>query len=325
VSLERLLAITPPSLAGPVHVDWADVEGQLGTSLPSDYKALVEAYGAATFDDFVTVFVPDHSLEGLNLLDRGVWMLWAAWEMRRYAAPDEIPYELSVGFDGELLPWGSTHNGDACYWVRRSDDPNQWTIAVNESRGPDWYEYDGGLVDFLEGTLSGRVVCDIFVEDYPMSPHACTQHPDGSTDEGSAPTWAEIRSLAGEVFEALREAFPTFFSTSSNLGFLRRSYGLHAALSVGPLQWRSPEVLEIGLNTVGNPSNGFALDIDCGLSDQSGDLLFAATRVPGLPHQRAHRRATAQAVALARETMLSRVDEMIVLVRSLERPAAGGV
>lgn len=317
MSLERLLAMIPPPTAGPFEVDWADVEADLGTALPSDYKALVEAYGAALFDDFVTVFVPGHSLEGLNLLDRAVWTLWAAREIRSAWGPEHVPYRLSQGFDGELLPWGTTHNGDACYWVRRSEDPNQWSIAVYESRGPDWYVYDGGLVDFLEGTLSGRVVCDIFVEDYPTAPHQCHQYPAAPTVEAPAPTCADLEAVAGEVLEALKRALPANFGVHTGVE-LTRGFGVSARMSVSPAHQSAPESLELGFQTVGDPSTGYALELDCAASDQSGGLAFAAIRLPGLPHQKVHRRAMAEAMPEAAGMLLSRVDEMAALVRSLE-------
>lgn len=44
-------------------VDWAALEADLGTALPSDYRSLADAYPVLVIDDFLTVSVPTPGAE----------------------------------------------------------------------------------------------------------------------------------------------------------------------------------------------------------------------------------------------------------------------
>ncbi len=47
-----------------------------------------------------------------------------------------------------LLPWGITDNGDVLFWLTVGR-PDQWSIAVNESRGNGFETYPDSMVRFL--------------------------------------------------------------------------------------------------------------------------------------------------------------------------------
>jgi hypothetical protein len=67
---------------------------------------------------------------------------------------EDMPYDIDTP-NGHLVPWGMTDNGDVADWRRESGAPSEsWTIVVNESRGPDWYAYDGPVTQFLPDVLS---------------------------------------------------------------------------------------------------------------------------------------------------------------------------
>lgn len=165
--LSQLHGLVPPARE-PVAVDWVGVEARLGP-LPSDYKQYVDLYGAGTFDHFLSVYAPGTSNPHLDLLAQAGRQLQAMREVAEAWGPDEVPYELDDGVRGELLPWGVTANGDLCFWVRRQPSADAWTVAVNESRGPDWFTYDGPMTAFLHGVVSGGLLCPLFYPDLPSA------------------------------------------------------------------------------------------------------------------------------------------------------------
>ena len=70
--LRQLFALVPapeqPVATDSEHIDWESVEGQLGTRLPEDYKAIIDRYGSGDFCDVLTLLNPFCEREDLNLL-----------------------------------------------------------------------------------------------------------------------------------------------------------------------------------------------------------------------------------------------------------------
>ncbi|BCL12608.1 SMI1/KNR4 family protein [Micromonospora sagamiensis] len=152
--------VEPPDYV-PIAVDWVAVESRLGFALPSDYKWLVSNYGLGSFGGFFYLFVPGAPREGLNLESQYRRTTWA------------LEYLIERGYSlprrpRELISFGRSENGDAAYWVTsRSDDPDRWTVALGEPRGPLWEEFDGGVAEWLETVLSRRIRMKIFPKDFP--------------------------------------------------------------------------------------------------------------------------------------------------------------
>lgn len=172
MSTDELLATFPsdqPPAAVPAPV-WRDVASQLGEMLPSDYVELVESYGPGSFDDFLWVFQPESSRQAIDLVSQARTQLQALRDLQ--AGGEPIPYNVAEG-ESELLPWAVTDSGDTCYWVMRpGKSPDDWTVVVNESRGPTWEEFSGGVSEFLLAVLTGRHRSSVFPEDFPSpDPH----------------------------------------------------------------------------------------------------------------------------------------------------------
>ncbi|GII33850.1 SMI1/KNR4 family protein [Planotetraspora mira] len=127
-------------------VDWAALEADLGTALPSDYRSLAEAYPPLVVDDFLFVSVPRPGAEAS----------WASG--RRYSSEilqdlyeigdteDYVPYPEPGG----LLCWAESNEGDVFYWKMNSPDPDAWPVVVRGANG-DWSEFPVGAVEFLAG------------------------------------------------------------------------------------------------------------------------------------------------------------------------------
>jgi hypothetical protein len=163
-SLDELENVLRPPPSGGPTADWASVEAGVRTALPSDYKRYVDAYGFGRIDRFLWVFHPTTANRHFRLGDEISGQLDALRQVRDEG--ERIPYPLFPE-DGGILPWGRTDNGDVCYWLRRGSDPDRWIVAVNESRGPDWDEFEGSMTEFLVAVLARRYTCFVFPDSFP--------------------------------------------------------------------------------------------------------------------------------------------------------------
>ncbi|WP_157361877.1 SMI1/KNR4 family protein [Haloechinothrix halophila] len=161
-ALDRLISLVPPySYKDDRSIDWAAVESQLDSPLPSDYKRLVERYGAGVFDDFIWVYQPMYPTEALDI----GWRNRNALETLRVIGADQIPYSIEAGAE-ELLVWGGTETREECYWVKSDADPERWTVVLNDAGDDEWFSFEGSMSEFLVAALSGECGRDFFV-DFP--------------------------------------------------------------------------------------------------------------------------------------------------------------
>lgn len=166
------MEVAPPPAGLSRQIDWRGVEGRIGTSLPADYKEMVQTYGPGAFGNFIYILQPDSNNHNIDLEHRGAMAIEALRVLQAdrsgnpYGGGEELPYRL--GGSPEIIPWAITDNGDVCYWVtRQSSGPDGWRVAVNEGSAPEWEEFDGSSTEFLLAVLSGDYVSDIFPDDFP--------------------------------------------------------------------------------------------------------------------------------------------------------------
>ncbi|WP_053926734.1 SMI1/KNR4 family protein [Streptomyces chattanoogensis] len=114
--LERLVAVTGWVPRAAYEVDWAAVESRLGTRLPSDYKALVRAFGHGMFDGFHCVCMPDELIKRSEL---EASLPQARWE----------PYPPFPA-PGGLLPWMGNEHEQTFHWITEGPDPDAWPVYV---------------------------------------------------------------------------------------------------------------------------------------------------------------------------------------------------
>ncbi|MFE9611891.1 hypothetical protein [Streptomyces sp. NPDC006012] len=102
--VERLVRITGwTQPAQRPDVAWAEVESRLGIALPSDYKRMVETFGAGAFDGYLD-------------LNQQPW--------------------TDLSNDG-LLIWAGTEHEDLYCWRTDGDDPDRWPVVVRSFDGED--------------------------------------------------------------------------------------------------------------------------------------------------------------------------------------------
>ncbi|MER6146566.1 hypothetical protein [Streptomyces hirsutus] len=127
-------------------VDWAALEADLGTALPSDFRSLAETYPVLVVDDFLVVSVPRPGAEAAwasGCRDESE-ILQDLYEMGD--TEDYVPYPEPGG----LLCWAESNEGDGFYWRMSSPDPDAWPVVVRGANG-DWSEFPVGAVEFLAG------------------------------------------------------------------------------------------------------------------------------------------------------------------------------
>ncbi|WP_326667217.1 SMI1/KNR4 family protein [Streptomyces sp. NBC_01257] len=141
--LERLIAVTgwTPRTAG--QVDWAEVESRLGTPLPSDYKALIEAFGNGMFDGFHCVFMPDDLVKSAELEARLGQPLWEP----------HPPFPASGG----LMPWMSNEHEQTFHWITEGPDPDRWPVYVVGAEPKAGHRFDCTATEYLFRHLTDRL------------------------------------------------------------------------------------------------------------------------------------------------------------------------
>ncbi|MEU0029579.1 SMI1/KNR4 family protein [Streptomyces sp. NPDC006335] len=162
--------ITPPS--EPRATDWDAVQEQLGITLPSDYKELIRAYGGSNWDDYLYLLEPGCPNDNYDLIeweDQQTEALQGLWEFEK--KPDEL-----ADAGSRVIPWATTDNGECLYWlVKTGQDPDQWTVMVNEARGDRWEHYQMTCTEFLLAALEGDVHSDALSSRFPRTTHEYRQ------------------------------------------------------------------------------------------------------------------------------------------------------
>ncbi|MFJ9871116.1 SMI1/KNR4 family protein [Streptomyces sp. NPDC101165] len=151
-ALEAALpAMTPWRVTAGRSVDWAALEAALGTALPSDFRALAEAYPVLVVDDFLTVSAPPPGREAAWASGvREDEILQDLYEMGD--TEDYVPFPQPGG----LISWAESNSGDSFYWKTSPADPDAWPVVVRTDNA-EWIEFPVGAVEFLAGVY-GRTI-----------------------------------------------------------------------------------------------------------------------------------------------------------------------
>ena len=157
--LKKILPVpeTPVENVG----DWDAVEERLGSKLPQDYKNFISLYGSGEISEWITVFTPFTTQNGIDLFGIGFGILSHYREYYPEPHPRHFPYTVYPK-PGGLLTWGMTRDGDEFFW-RTNGRPDRWDVVV----------HDRGMIEFYptEGLTFGEYLlallkCD---SDVPLS------------------------------------------------------------------------------------------------------------------------------------------------------------
>ena len=150
-----------------VDTPWHDVERLLGVRLPASYKELLDIFPPGVFrapdlaQGHVEVYPPynkDYLAQYEEpMAELRVWRADHPADVRHPVFPDV----------GGMLPWGLAPR-ECFLWVRGSDDPEQWTVAI--SNGGIWRydnnfvvveEFDLDAVGFLVRMVRGEITSQV--------------------------------------------------------------------------------------------------------------------------------------------------------------------
>lgn len=163
-SVVELRSVVPPPIlpTGIASVpDWEAAERHFGVPLPADFRALNEAYGAGTVDNFLHILSPAPIRSTFNLLDYDTEHVTILDGLR-----SQYP-DLACDPDvGRLIPFAWTVNGDELFYLsRRNGRP--WEVVVVPSRGTEGERYRTDVVTFLADVLTKRLRCPALVRTFP--------------------------------------------------------------------------------------------------------------------------------------------------------------
>ncbi|WP_405478890.1 hypothetical protein [Streptomyces sp. NBC_00009] len=149
--VERVVAVT--GWAGEARtVDWDAVEERLGTRLPTDFKQLAEIFRNGAFDGFLTLYVPEAAVPGMDFVEHAEYL--AGFAARSGTSLWE-PYGIYPA-PGGLLEWGSSEQADQFYWLTEGDDPDRWPVLASEDIPDTWTRFDGTAAEFVFRMLTER-------------------------------------------------------------------------------------------------------------------------------------------------------------------------
>ncbi|MFE4328775.1 SMI1/KNR4 family protein [Streptomyces sp. NPDC056831] len=159
---EPLVRLCPPPGGGRT-VKWSTAEEALGTALPADYKRLVEIYGGGLFAGILWLLepgCPDAMYDLVAQTAEREEILAELWE-----AGEDKPSELHEG-NARLVPWGYAEGaGHFLYWLVRPDvEPEEWTVILNEGRGPLWEAHSVSCSQFLLDVVAGMTTSFYFTD-----------------------------------------------------------------------------------------------------------------------------------------------------------------
>jgi hypothetical protein len=168
MSIEKLKELLPYS-GNPTRLfDWEKIESLIGMRLPEDYKEFVEFFGGGQIDEFLMILSPFETDEYKNLITR-ISLNKENRKILEEQFDQLIPYP-EFPAEESLLQFGITDNGDELFW-KVSKNVDDWIVVVNESRSPEYEEFDLPFGEFLSKLLSREIKSAAFPTNFPLEKH----------------------------------------------------------------------------------------------------------------------------------------------------------
>lgn len=127
--------------------EWSDVERELRTPLPADYKELLNRFPGGLFRRIV-VRSPVVTEQGWIEYKRDLDELLGILGDEDLEYLDDVDYGLFPE-PGGLLPWGTDGQGGTFCWITSSADPDTWKIAYHDQGADEWREHSGPTTRLL--------------------------------------------------------------------------------------------------------------------------------------------------------------------------------
>lgn len=167
--LSDLMQVLPRPAEPPERPNWRESEEILQTTLPPDFKDLLDVYGAGLVDDYLLLAAPGCSNDVYDLIKLTSERAEAnrsLWEFED--APIEMQDERN-----RLVCWATTDNGEYLYWlVQPGDEPEKRRLLINDASGETWERYDMTVTQFLTAVLTGEIHSDVLWDQFPQEEHS---------------------------------------------------------------------------------------------------------------------------------------------------------
>ncbi|MET9465970.1 hypothetical protein ABZY44_14455 [Streptomyces sp. NPDC006544] len=135
-----------------LDISWRELEEELETPLPEDFKVLCEAFGRGVFCGHV-VIASSFGGDDLALLD-DLFSFQDAMEANLDISQAFAPFDVfRVGSTG-LIPWGRTLTEESFFWLAGPTKPSTWPVVTMTDDGI-WSTFNLSTSEFLFKVLSG--------------------------------------------------------------------------------------------------------------------------------------------------------------------------
>ncbi|MGF1427511.1 SMI1/KNR4 family protein [Kitasatospora sp. LaBMicrA B282] len=167
---------------------WTELEAELGTELPEDYKRVVDAYAPIQINGHLTLKHPATERWNLGKEIRETSRVWAEldWEREHWLEPQENARavlglsKMTFGTSGGLIPLTSTDRAEYIFLAPLPDGTGRRICAVEHDGS--WYEYRMTFAEWLYRYLIGEDMVGpnssafypgpVLLEPLPTSPDA---------------------------------------------------------------------------------------------------------------------------------------------------------
>ncbi len=132
---------------------WNDLERELDTDFPEDFREVVNAYGSVAINGQLYLKHPArHLLHNLGAEIKADLELWSDEDMVEY-----LPSRAG-GNPGELIPAAWAATGETVFLRVPDESTSLWRVVVQEFDSPAWTLHEVSFSDWLLDYLKGRDV-----------------------------------------------------------------------------------------------------------------------------------------------------------------------
>jgi len=160
--------VSPPDhlIDKPSKAVWSKFEKEMQLKVPEDIKQLLETYGSGRFSDFLHLLVPDANNKYLCMKYKNDEFSTYYNNCQELAGEEDplSPYAVHPQQAGLVL-WGVTDNGNFLFWYPQG---NSYKTVLTDWRLHLWEDYETNATDFLLQLFSGKLVSDVFPDDFPI-------------------------------------------------------------------------------------------------------------------------------------------------------------
>lgn len=166
--MDRLAQLLPQPTTAPSRTDWDLVSQRLGSELPDDYKAFVDAYGGGDIDEFIQLIVPGSPRVGSDLVEFNHGHMSdyeALWEVSN-ARPPQVPAHARI------ITWATTDTADDLSWLAYPGvPPEDWPVILLNEDATECEVWPLSCTAFLADLLEHALESDIIPPDSVPTPH----------------------------------------------------------------------------------------------------------------------------------------------------------